>query len=43
MEKKEIRILKCVKCGAEYIFERFSTKCSKPGCGGAFKEGKKQL
>ena len=35
MELKEAKILKCIECGKEYIFDSFSHRC--PECGGALK------
>lgn len=35
-ERKEVKILKCVKCGKEYIFDSVSRNC--PGCKGALKK-----
>ena len=36
LKQKEVKILKCVKCGKEYIFDVLSQKC--PECGGALKK-----
>ena len=35
-KQKEVKILKCVKCGKEYIFDSASQNC--PECGGALKK-----
>ncbi len=34
-ERKEVKILKCIKCGKEYIFDSVSRYC--PECKGALK------
>jgi Zn finger protein HypA/HybF involved in hydrogenase expression len=34
--QKEVKILKCMKCGKEYIFDALSQKC--PACGGTLKK-----
>ena len=36
VKRKEVKILKCVKCGKEYIFDVLSQKCLE--CGGALKK-----
>ena len=36
-KQKEIKVLKCAKCGKEYIFDSVSQHC--PECGGALKKG----
>jgi Zn finger protein HypA/HybF involved in hydrogenase expression len=37
LKQKEVKILKCVKCGKEYVFDTLSQKC--PECEGTLKKG----
>jgi len=36
LKQKEVKILKCAKCGKEYVFDTLSQKC--PECGGNLKK-----
>ncbi len=36
LKPKEAKILKCVKCGKEYVYDMLSRRC--PECGGGLKK-----
>ena len=36
LKQKELKILKCEKCGKEYVFDSISQKC--PECGGTVRK-----
>jgi threonine synthase len=36
LKQKEVKILKCTKCGKEYIFDVLSQRC--PECGGTLEK-----